>query len=246
MANQAAVAIENAQLHQELQGAHQALDDSLKVLSHQLRAEPAFVTNTLSTLLAGRLGALDGRQRDRLEKAQRRLDQHHRLIDGLNLYGRLKGGRIEPDINTAELADLVEKLAAEYQGPAEWQGLSLETRVSEIPPVEVDEGMLRIVLVNLIENALKFTPRGGSVLVEANVDDDGVHIAVDDTGPGIPEEERERIFEEYHQVSTTYTEQGAGLGLYIAKRLVEMHSGRIQVVDKKTAGARLEVTLAHR
>jgi adenylate cyclase len=243
MANQAAVAIENARLHQELQGAHQALDDSLKVLSHQLRAEPAFISNTLRTLLAGRLGSLDDRQRDRLKKAERRLDQHHRFIDDLNFYGRLKGGRIVPQIRIADLSHLVGSLVSEFQYEAKTLGLTLESRPAEIPPIAVDESMIRIVLVNLIDNALKFTPRGGAVLVETRADGEGVHILVKDTGIGIPIEERECIFEEYQHGSSDQANQGAGLGLYIARRLVEIHGGRIRVVDKEAPGACLEVIL---
>jgi signal transduction histidine kinase len=243
LADQAAVAIENAQLHQEVRQAHQALDDSLKILTHQLRAAPAFVTNTLSILLAGKLGELDDKQRDRLVKAQRRLDQHHRLIDSLNMYGRLKGDRLLPRKRLVQLTQMMRSLAGGYRGRAARHGLTLDFALLPLPEVEVDEDMITIVVANLLDNALKFTPRGGSICLETWADDEGVHLAVDDTGPGIPPAERERVFLEYHQVESAHAEKGAGLGLYIAKRLVEMHDGRIAVVAKSGSGTRVVVTL---
>jgi signal transduction histidine kinase/energy-coupling factor transporter ATP-binding protein EcfA2 len=241
--SQAAVAIENAQLHQQAQQARRSLDDSLKILTHQLRAEPAFVTNTLATMLAGKLGDLNPMQRDRLEKAQRRLDEHHRLIDNLSRYGRLKGGRIVLHKEAAQLKHTVQALVADYRGRAERRGLVLEAQLGRLPEIEADEGMIEIVVVNLLDNACKFTPPGGRVGVELWADGEGVHLVVDDTGPGIPVEARDKVFDEYYQVEAAHMEKGAGLGLYIARRLVEMHEGRIAVVDKEGPGTRIEVVL---
>lgn len=246
LADQAAVAIENAQLYHEVHQARKALDDSLKVLTHQLRAEPAFVTNTIDTLLAGKLGNLDEKQRDRLEKAQRRLYEHHRLIGNINMYGRLKGGRIIPRRETVQLAQAIRGVVGSYRGEARRRGLTIRTRgLRKLPAIEADEGMIEIVLGNLLDNAVKFTPQGGHICVEAWTDTESVHVVVDDTGPGIPIKEREKVFEEYHQVESTPTraEKGAGLGLYIAKKFVEMHEGRTAVVDKEGPGTRIEVIM---
>jgi len=243
LASQAAVAIENAQLHDEVRQAYGSLEDTLKILTHQLRAEPAFVSNTLSTLLAGRLGPLSERQRDRLLKAQHRLDEHHHLISSLNMYGRLKGGRLRPRQAALSLNPVVQDVADRYRRSARWKGLTLEMSLGALPPVEMDEDMIRIVVMNLLDNAFKFTPREGRVRVETWADGTEVHLAVDDTGPGIPVEEWERVFEEYHQVESIYAEKGSGLGLYIVRRLVEMQGGWVAVVAKEGPGARLQVTL---
>jgi GAF domain-containing protein len=245
LTDQAAVAIENAQLYQEVHQARKALDDSLKILTHQLRAEPAFVTNMVATLLAGKLGDLNKKQRDRLQKARRRLDEHHRLIDNINMYGRLKGGKIVPRRETIELAQLVRGAVASRRSEARRRGLVLRARLRKLPSIEADEGMIEIVLGNLLDNAVKFTPRGGHVCVEAWSDTEGVHIVIDDTGPGIRIEEREKVFDEYHQLESTpiRAEKGAGLGLYIAKKFVRMHEGRIAIVDKEGPGTRVEVVI---
>lgn len=105
--------------------------------------------------------------------------------------------------------------------------------------------MIEITLANLLDNAIKFTPQGGHIRVEAWADVESVHIVVDDTGAGIPVEERERVFDEYYQVESSpiRVEKGAGLGLYIAKKFVKMHKGRLDVVDKEGPGTRIKVIL---
>jgi K+-sensing histidine kinase KdpD len=243
LADQAAVAIENAQLHQEIRQAHKALGDSLKILTHELRAEPAFVTNTLSTMLAGKLGELNEAQRDRLAKAQQRLDQHHNLIDNLNFFGRVKGGRIVLRRKNVQLVRTIRAVAVDYQRRAERQDLTFEIKMGKLPLIEVDESMIQVVIGNLLDNAIKFTRPGGSIRLEAWADEQGIHIAVDDTGVGIPVEEWQNVFEEYYQVESVHALKGAGLGLYISRRLVEMHEGSIAVVSKEGPGTRVEMML---
>lgn len=249
LTDQAAVAIENAQLYQEARQARKALDDSLKILTHQLHAEPAFVTNTINTLLAGKLGYLDDKQRDRLEKARRRLDGHHRLIDNIDIYGRLKGGKIIPRRGTVQIAQMIRGVIDSHRSEAKRRGLKLTAKLRRLPApaptIEADVGMIEITLANLLDNAIKFTPQGGHIRVEAWADVESVHIVVDDTGAGIPVEERERVFDEYYQVESSpiRVEKGAGLGLYIAKKFVKMHKGRLDVVDKEGPGTRIKVIL---
>jgi len=112
-----------------------------------------------------------------------------------------------------------------------------------MPAIHVDEGLIRIVLANLLENAQKFTPQGGRVRIEAWADEYGTHMAVDDTGPGIPPEHWEKVFELYFQVRPEDQEAGAGLGLYIVRRLVHMLQGTVAVTPKAEPGTRIEVVL---
>jgi signal transduction histidine kinase len=243
-AEHAAIAVENAHLHRQAQEANRNLEFSLQVLTHQLRAEPAFVTNTLDSLLQRRLGPLSDRQIDRLQKARRRLADHHRLIDNLNLYGRLKGDKIVPRAEVLDVNDLAQKVVDERQVEADRLGVRLLPCWGDLPPVQADGGLVGVILTNLVDNALKFTPAGGRICVETWSSPGRVHLAVDDTGIGIPEAERDRIFDEYHQVgSAIRREKGAGLGLYIARRLAGLQGGQVAVVDKAAPGARLEVWL---
>jgi signal transduction histidine kinase len=242
-ADQAAIAIENARLHTQLQQSKKTLEDWLKVLTHQLQAEPAFVANTLSTLLAGKLGDLTPEQQDRLTKAQQRLERYHQRIDNLRLYGRLVGGRILFTRSVISLRQLIRSVMSGHQGTAERRGLHLQSRLQELPTMEGDESLLRIVLDNLVENAVKFTPTGGHVHVEAWAAGQTIHLAVDDTGPGIPPHDWAKVFDEYYQVRPEHSATGTGLGLYIARRLVHMHAGTVHVCPKDGPGTRIEVVL---
>ena len=100
-------------------------------------------------------------------------------------------------------------------------------------------------LYNLLSNAVKFTPEGGKVWMECEVEEGGSRVAVTDTGVGIPSEEHEAIFDQFHQVgvSTKGVREGAGLGLAITKRLVELHRGRIWVESQPDNGSRFIITL---
>jgi two-component system phosphate regulon sensor histidine kinase PhoR len=112
--------------------------------------------------------------------------------------------------------------------------------VAVCPPVWADPDRLHQVLTNLLANAIKFTPPGGEVTATAGDGAGGlVRLAVEDTGPGIPAAERERIFDKFYQVGRVESERppGTGLGLTIARHLVELHGGRIWVEDARHAGA---------
>jgi two-component system cell cycle sensor histidine kinase PleC len=114
-----------------------------------------------------------------------------------------------------------------------------------LPPVEADRTKLRRVLVNLLSNALKFTPKGGRVEVRAEPEGDGVRLTVADTGVGIAPEDVARLFDKYEQARSRATrgEKGTGLGLYITRQLVELHGGEIQVTSELGRGSTFSFTI---
>jgi signal transduction histidine kinase len=137
--------------------------------------------------------------------------------------------------------DVVENL----QTIASEKGIELFLRVRESEVMAlVDPDRLQQIFVNLVTNAIKFTPLGGLVEVQVVPDGEFIHVSVRDTGEGIPEEEVEAIFEKFHQVGgTAAARRGAGLGLTIAKRLVELHGGRIWVESEVGKGSEFRFTL---
>jgi signal transduction histidine kinase len=115
---------------------------------------------------------------------------------------------------------------------------------SDIDLVEGDERRLRQVVFNLLSNAVKFTPAGGSVVVASARVDGEVQVSVTDTGPGVVDEDRERIFEEFQQTDVgVHQREGTGLGLALSKRLVELHGGRIWVESEPGHGSCFVFTL---
>jgi signal transduction histidine kinase len=129
--------------------------------------------------------------------------------------------------------------------PASKNGVAVALELApDVDLVEGDERRLRQVVFNLLSNAVKFTPEGGSIVVASTRVDGEVQVSVTDTGPGIVAEERQQIFEEFHQTDVGVQQgEGTGLGLALSKRLVELHGGRIWVESGPGHGSRFVFTL---
>ena len=115
-----------------------------------------------------------------------------------------------------------------------------------LPPVDADRGRIEQVLVNLLHNAIKFTPPGGSITVSASSDDSGVRISVADTGVGIPADDLPRVFERFYKADKARSGGGTGLGLAIARHIVEAHGGRIWAESVEGRGATFIFTLPYK
>jgi signal transduction histidine kinase len=175
-----------------------------------------------------------------------------RLIDDLFELSQIESGALELAIDRIDPHALVSELVAAYEVSARDQGLQLWCRVpASLPEVAADGVRLQQVLRNLVDNALRHTPSGGEVLVDAAAADATVQFRVVDSGPGIPDQERERVFERFYRAerSRHRSEQpaerpvGAGLGLAIARGLVEAHAGRIWAEPSSLGGAALCFTI---
>ncbi len=180
---------------------------------------------------------------DLVGRSVRRM-QH--LVDTLLDIARLEEGKMTLRHRPLDLRGLVEEAILEAQPLAENAGVAVENRLSpHLPLVMADRDVLQRVLTNLLDNALKFTPGGGRVWVEAHPDGEIVRVEMVDTGPGIPLKERTRIFEKFTQVKGRVgTRSGSGLGLAFCQMAVEAHGGRIWVEDgPKGVGSRFVLTL---
>lgn len=154
------------------------------------------------------------------------------LVDTLLDIARLEEG-VTLWLQPLDLHVLLEELVAEEHLLARTSGVTLENQVSvDLPAIMADPDVLRRVMFNLLDNALRFTPAGGQVWVEARPDADAVRIEVLDTGPGIPSEEQTRIFEKFTQIQgRAASQRGSGLGLAFCRMAVEAHGSRIWVED---------------
>jgi len=166
---------------------------------------------------------------DTMQRSARRME---RLVDTLMDIASLEEGRMPLQREPVDLQALVEEALAEERPLAERMGVELEGRLLErLPAVEGDYDVLQRVLLNLLDNALKYTPGGGRVWVEVGLEAEAVELAVVDTGLGIPPEERERVFEKFTQVEGhTGSRRGSGLGLTFCRMAVEAHGGRVWAV----------------
>jgi signal transduction histidine kinase len=150
-------------------------------------------------------------------------------------------------IEPASLREVVEAVQSTTRSLAAKKAINLWVQNDEeIGSIPMDAARIRQVLLNLVGNAIKFTPESGEVWVRASAENGTARVEVGDTGPGIPDQERERIFLEFHQVENgqdTNKPEGTGLGLALAKRFVEMHGGKIWVESEMGKGSRFYFTL---
>ena len=214
----------------------------LAIVSHDLRTP-------LSTIALGTTLLEDASQgqEDRtqvIEIIKRAADRMERLIKDLQEMSRLDAGRtLRVDARSVDLATLLREAceALHIQAGAKQQEVSCDLPA---PPIAVSADPDRIcqVLGNLIGNAIKFTPRGGRIVLAARREGREVRVSVTDQGPGIPEADLPRVFEPYWQAQGT-ARLGAGIGLKIAKGLVEAHGGRIWVESKMGEGTTFSFTL---
>lgn len=176
--------------------------------------------------------------------ANRSAERLQRLINSLLDISRLEAGQPITNQRTTSLTSLAHE-AAEVVGPmAEARQLHIRIQIpSGIPEVWVDVDMIRRVLINLMENATKFSPQGSSIEVGGTVDNQQAVLWVQDSGPGIPPEAQERIFEKFTRLQTERSPKGLGLGLAFCRLAVQAHGGRIWVESKPEQGSRFLFTL---
>jgi len=249
LAAQAAVAIENARLVGALRDANDQLAelDRLKsgviaIASHELRT-PLSLILLYAAVLREQLGAAAGTQLDAVLRAAMRLK--HITETMLNLR-YLETGEMESTLERFDMRTTVQEACADYQSLAETNGLVLRADMSdEGVPIQADREKVRVILDNLISNAVKFTPHGGQVCVALRHRGDQVEVSVADTGVGIPTRDLERIFDRFYQVEDHMTRRhgGVGLGLSIVRGLVELHGGRVWAESGPGPGSRFVVVL---
>lgn len=201
------------------------------LMSHELRTPLTSIREGTNLFLEGKGGEVTEKQRKLLTIISEESNRLIRLVNSLLDLSKLEAGMVPFHITGNDLPPLIDRTLDELMPLAESRNISLEKLIKEIPQVAMDSERIREALRNLIGNALKFTPPGGSVRVVVRRTDEGVHISVIDTGPGIPREHIGGIFEKFRQVSPADSRrlQGTGLGLAIVKHIVHAHGGRIWV-----------------
>jgi signal transduction histidine kinase len=241
LAHRAELAIENAELVQAAQDAVRARDDVLAVVAHDLRS-PLNAAQVATALLTRDMD--DRELRDRAAGVlTRSMQQATRLIEDLLDAARIEAGHLSVEKASVSAHELLDEAVESSSIPARASTLTLVTEVrSELPAVLADKGRVLQVLSNLLTNALKFTAPGGRVRVGAEQLADEVCFWVTDTGPGISAEELPHVFERFWQARPG-DRRGAGLGLLIAKGIVEAHGGRIWVESAFGKGSTFYFTL---
>jgi signal transduction histidine kinase len=195
-------------------------------------------------LLEERIGSLNSKQSELLIAARDDSDRLHKIIEDLLDMGRLESGRVEMDLQPRPAQELIMEALTAQEASFHDRGITVEIDVQpDVPSVLADPARIDHVFSNLLSNALKFTPPGGHVKLSAVAEDDMVRFIVEDTGPGIAAEHLTRIFDRFYRVTGPGQPGGAGLGLAIAKEIVQAHGGTIGVESTLGQGTRFSFTL---
>lgn len=228
--------------------AFNAMSARLESSEEQRRRLLADVTHELRTpltIMQGNLEALlDGVYPPDAEHLEPILDETRvlsRLVDDLRTLSLAEAGALTLHREPTDIGDLVSDAVASFRTQADGAGITLVTAVDgPLPQIEVDPVRMREVLSNLLSNALRYTPRSGSVRVSASASDGTVRVSVKDSGPGIAAEALPHVFDRFYKSEES---RGAGLGLAIAKSLVVAHGGEIGATSVLGQGTEMLVTL---
>jgi signal transduction histidine kinase/CheY-like chemotaxis protein len=237
-AAQGAIAVQNAQLFRELEVAGRHKSEFLASMSHELRTPLNAVIGFSDVLLERMFGELNERQeeyvRDIRDSGRHLLELINEILD----LSKVEAGRMELELAALSLPDLLEHGLAMVRERAARHGIAISLDVApEVGVVWADELKLKQVVLNLLTNAVKFTPDGGRVDVRAEIAGDEARVEVRDTGIGIAEGDHERIFEAFQRGGREARSEGTGLGLTLSKRIVELHGGRIWMTSRLGEGS---------
>lgn len=225
----------------QIEAANRTKTEFLTAMSHELRT-PINATLGYADLLDLEVsGDLSDQQRTYVERIRSSQEHLLRIITDLLNYSRIESGRVEFDFGPVTMDSVVERVLPMVEPQASAKGVSLDfAPLPSAPPARADRARTEQIILNLLGNAVKFTPAGGQIRVSSRYDDNGrVGVSVADTGPGVPQEQQNAIFEPFVQIGRSLTSghEGTGLGLAISRDLARGMHGDVTVMSGPESGA---------
>ncbi len=218
----------------------------ISMISHELRTPLNTISGFLEIVLDGQVGPLNERQQEFLGYVRTGAQQLTTLVEDILFISKADAGQFLLRLGPVEIPVLVESVLTALHGAAERAGVRLEADVAPgLPTIEADGLRVQQVLSNLVNNAIKFTNRGGVARITVRQDGDAILFQVSDTGRGIASRDLKRIFERFYQSDNAGEAQtgGHGLGLAIARLIVEQHHGHIWVESALRRGSTFSFTI---
>jgi signal transduction histidine kinase len=264
LANQLGQALENARLFEQTWRAQQDLEkrveerthelteiveelkrvskrkgDFVSSVSHELRTPLTSIKGYASILLSKGLGEIPEAIKQRLERINQHSDELVHMINDLLDIGRLESGRVLMKTEPCNLKEIAQAALDLLSVQIKEKDLLISLDIPSEVKVNVERAQIQRVFINLISNAIKFTPQNGKISLNTKSVRNFIQVNISDTGIGIPPEEKERIFEEFYRVDNPINEKikGTGLGLSLVKSIVEVHKGAIWVESSPGAGS---------
>jgi signal transduction histidine kinase len=223
-----------------------AKDELLSLASHQLRTPATGVKQYLGMVLQGFAGRVPASQKNLLEKAYNSNDRQLRIINEILHLAKIESGRIVLTKQETNLNELVADIVNEQRADIEAARHTIQVKLPKKPlRTKADTHMLRMAVENLLSNAIKYTPTNGRIVVKAEKEGAQAKISIIDNGIGIQSEDLGKIFRQFSRLSNEMSQQvgGTGVGLYLAKHLVELHQGTVDVVSEPGKGSTFTISL---
>jgi two-component system sensor histidine kinase GlrK len=216
----------------------------LRHMSHELKTPLANIREGTELLMDGAVGELQSGQREVTAILRENGMKLQRLIENLLSFSAWQAKSVGLEISEFKLRPLIKTVLENQQLTLVAQRVRLDVQVEDLTPM-ADRAKVRLILDNLLSNAIKFTPRGGTISIHARGESDQLLLDVMDSGPGIPADERNRIFEAFYQGKTPQGGhvKGTGIGLSVVTEFVSAHNGSIEILETKSGGAHFRVRL---
>ena len=235
---------QNASLPFESGEADRYREDQIAMVYHDLRSPLANIIFSLEVLSTLAVLAQDSTAQSMVEIAQRSTERIQRLVDSLLDIQRLEAGQAIGDRKPASMQKLVDQAVEAVLPTAKTKSLKISTSLADhLPPAMVDSEMILRVFINLLENAVKFTPEEGTIQVTVQPQGDFLLTSIHDSGPGIAPDDQERIFEKFTRLVVANEPRSTGLGLAFCRLAVSGHNGQIWVESSPGEGSTFFFTL---
>jgi len=215
--------------YEELKRLDIAKSEFISIASHQLRTPLSAIKGYLSMILEGSYGKLPEKVKKPMENVFVSNERLIKLVNDILSVSKIEAGEMEMNWKREDLREIIKEVISELSIKAKEKNLYLNfEEPKEFPKVLLDREKIRQVILNLVDNAIRYTQKGG-VTVKLQIANGRLQIVVSDTGEGLTKEEKEKLFERFSRgtAGTKFWTEGAGLGLYVARRFVEMHNGKI-------------------
>ena len=237
-------------LYKELEQKNEKLKELNKLksefvsnVSHEFRTPLACIKESVNIMLEGLLGEINDQQKDFLQTAKSNVDRLARLIEDVLNFQKIESGKMEYFMAEEDISQIIQEACRTMKPLADQKALPLNAIIdNDLPKINIDKDKIIQVLINLINNAVKFTEKGSiEVIVKNEVEN--IHVLVKDTGMGIEKQDMTRLFQSFEQVGKGKKIKGTGLGLVISQKIIKAHNGKIWAESELDKGTIFHFTL---